>query len=312
MRRVFVSVALVILLVAAGLGVYFGVFHRQGTVPERTGAEQPGGVSEETVVGSPVGVAEPAAVEEPSAEESSTETAATVERVIDGDTFVLTTGEEVRLIGFNTPEEERNCYLLAKERLEGLVQGKDVRLEPGLEDRDQYGRLLRYVFVDDVSVTEVMVREGLGYVYVVGEGLKYQAELEEAERLAKQEGGCVWKASPECPGCIKIAAFHYDAEGDDCENLNDEFVIFVNTCNYTCVMTGWSVKDEASRPPFIFNELELGTNAKITLYTGFGEDTDTELYWGNTGYSCNAIWNNKGDTLFLRDGDGELVLEHKY
>lgn len=43
--------------------------------------------------------------------------------------------------------------------------------------------------------------------------------------------------------------------------------------------------------------------ATITVYTGGGTDTDSELYWG----SGSAIWNNDGDTASLYDGSGALV-----
>ncbi|ELZ40408.1 beta-lactamase [Halorubrum tebenquichense DSM 14210] len=46
----------------------------------------------------------------------------------------------------------------------------------------------------------------------------------------------------------------------------------------------------------------------MTLRTGSGTDTDTELYWG----SGSPIWNNAGDTVILSNADGEHVLEVSY
>jgi micrococcal nuclease len=58
-----------------------------------------------------------------------------VERVIDGDTFLLTNGEYVRLIGVDTPETkhpEKPLEYFGKEAYQftkGMVKEKEVRLE---------------------------------------------------------------------------------------------------------------------------------------------------------------------------------------
>lgn len=68
--------------------------------------------------------------------------------VIDGDTIRITLGsatEELRLIGINSPEGGE-CYSAeATARLVELVDGRQVVLLGDESDRDQYGRLLRYV-----------------------------------------------------------------------------------------------------------------------------------------------------------------------
>ena len=73
---------------------------------------------------------------------------ATVIRVVDGDTIVvLLNGQEeyVRYIGINTPEmgEEGSQYAF---QLNTYLVGDTVSLERDKSDRDQYGRLLRYVW----------------------------------------------------------------------------------------------------------------------------------------------------------------------
>jgi len=50
----------------------------------------------------------------------------------------------------------------------------------------------------------------------------------------------------------------------------------------------------------------------FTLYTGTGTNTNSALYWGRTSGNYAAIWNNGGDTLFLRDSNGNLVLSQSY
>ena len=100
--------------------------------------------------------------------------------------------------------------------------------------------------------------------------------------------------------------------GNDCYNLNDEYVAFKNSCPYSCELTSWTVKDDSSRKPYVFPDFVLERGTKVKLYTGCGTNIETELFWCSSGYGCNAVWNNDGDTLYLRNSDGELVLSHHY
>ncbi len=118
---------------------------------------------------------------------------ALVARVIDGDTIVLTDGERVRLIGVDSDEKGGECYEEAKQRMQELVEGKDVLLEKDITNRDKYGRLLRYIYVDDVFVNLVMVEEGLAQVYTFKPDVKYVKQFEDALRVARDGNGCLWK-----------------------------------------------------------------------------------------------------------------------
>jgi len=87
-----------------------------------------------------------------------------VEYVNDGDTFVASLDgreESVRIIGIDTPEYGECGYEEAREALSGWVEGRAVILIPGATtDRDQYGRLLRYVEVDGTDVGLWLVETG--------------------------------------------------------------------------------------------------------------------------------------------------------
>jgi endonuclease YncB( thermonuclease family) len=73
-----------------------------------------------------------------------------VARVIDGDTVVLATGDHVRLIGIDTPEQGHCGYDEASAHLRSLVAGRAVTLTAGArDDVDVYGRRLRYVDLPD-------------------------------------------------------------------------------------------------------------------------------------------------------------------
>ena len=233
-----------------------------------------------------------------------------VSRVIDGDTIELQNSGSVRLLGINTPERGQFYYTEATERLRELVEGKTIRLEKDVSDKDQYGRLLRYVHIDNIFVNLEMVKEGYAHVYFISPNTKYVNLFTEAEMVAKNTEIGIWQYS-DLSKCIGISYFHWNAEGYDCNNLNDEYVIFSNSCSYSISMNDWTVKDEATHA-YTFPKFTLAAAYSVTLYTGSGTDTLTELYWRSSGKSCNAIWNNDGDTLYLRDNEGKLVLSYSY
>ncbi|MDD2655601.1 MAG: lamin tail domain-containing protein [Candidatus ainarchaeum sp.] len=112
--------------------------------------------------------------------------------------------------------------------------------------------------------------------------------------------------------CISISQLNSDAEGNDCDNLNGEYVVITNSCSRPCNLTGWTVKDASSRNSYVFPSFVLQNTSSASLYTGCGADTATQLYWCSSGYACNAIWNNDGDTLYMIDSQGSPVLSYSY
>ena len=126
---------------------------------------------------------------------TSTPEAATVTRVIDGDTIVIDTGQRVRYIGIDTPEvyPEQEAYgMEAWQANRELVEGRKVRLERDVSETDKYGRLLRYVYVEDTLVNAELVRRGLAEARAYPPDTKYQQLLEQAEEEARQAGRGMW------------------------------------------------------------------------------------------------------------------------
>jgi micrococcal nuclease len=118
--------------------------------------------------------------------------AKTVTDVIDGDTFKIG-GRPVRLIGINSPELGEPCSYEAKDELTKLVLGKEVRLESDAGNKDIYGRLLRYAYVQGTFVNEEMVRLGMAKIEEIAPNVKYSDRLSEAEAKARKSKRCVWK-----------------------------------------------------------------------------------------------------------------------
>jgi micrococcal nuclease len=127
---------------------------------------------------------------------------ATVASVTDGDTLRLRDGRRVRLLQIDAPEQESECYGRAATRAlrrltpPGSVIG--LRSDPGLDDRDQHGRLLRYVVRGGTAVNLELVRRGAAVPYFFrGERGVHAGVLVSAARRARREHLGLWGA---CPG----------------------------------------------------------------------------------------------------------------
>ncbi|UCD20065.1 MAG: thermonuclease family protein, partial [candidate division WOR-3 bacterium] len=72
------------------------------------------------------------------------------------------------------------------------IMNKDVRLERDLTDRDDYGRLLRYVFVGDLNVNAEMVRLGYAELRFYPPDTLYAALMREMEKLAIRNRHGLW------------------------------------------------------------------------------------------------------------------------
>lgn len=82
---------------------------------------------------------------------------AIVARVIDGDTFELTDGRKVRVLGIDSCESDTPGGDLATAKARELLVGSvGLRAEPGV-DEDGFGRLLRYVQTSSGDFGQAMV-----------------------------------------------------------------------------------------------------------------------------------------------------------
>jgi len=72
-----------------------------------------------------------------------------VSQVIDGDTFVLESGETIRFADIDTPEINETGYTEAKNYVKGLVEGKTVYLDiDDVSRTDGHDRLVCVVYFD--------------------------------------------------------------------------------------------------------------------------------------------------------------------
>jgi micrococcal nuclease len=140
----------------------------------------------------------------------------TVVRVVDGDTIWVEDdrGEQykIRIIGVDAPETEKEdqegepfaeeAYAFAKETLSDRV----VYLERDVSDTDQYGRLLRYVWLEKpadgdqetferLNFSAILIRGGYARVVAYGEDTRYESELRALEKLARGDRLGMWAYS---------------------------------------------------------------------------------------------------------------------
>ena len=142
----------------------------------------------------------------------------TVARVIDGDTIVvrLASGveESVRLLGINAPEAGECLADEAAEALAELLANQRVRLEPDTTDRDEFGRLLRYVHAGRTHVNAELVDSGLALSRAVPPDTQRQAELDASEQDARDRDRGQWApdaCGPTSAAVVRIAMIEPDA-----------------------------------------------------------------------------------------------------
>jgi micrococcal nuclease len=150
-----------------------------------------------------------------------------VARVLDGDTAELQGGDRVRLLGVDTPEKGEPLYREAQEYLADVAVGRTARLSFADRRRDNYGRLLSFLYVDTLLVNEAILAQGLGYLYLFEENHsapEFQ-RLQKAQQTAIRSKRGVWaiKRSPESYYVAKVGSYRFHRPGcASVENLRPD------------------------------------------------------------------------------------------
>jgi micrococcal nuclease len=131
----------------------------------------------------------------PPSDLSGGEQFASVVYVVDGDTIDVRLSnnqpEKVRYIGVNTPESNEPCYNEATQANRFFVEGKTVRLVADRGERDPYGRLLRYVYVDNLFVNRALIEQGYGETVYYSPNRAFLETFKQLEREARAANrGC--------------------------------------------------------------------------------------------------------------------------
>ncbi|MEC9487521.1 MAG: thermonuclease family protein [Prosthecochloris sp.] len=107
--------------------------------------------------------------------------------VFDGDSFVLQKNrhhEEFRLYGIDCPEQEQPFGEPARAFTDSMLSAGTIRIER--LEQDVYGRTVARVFVDQQSLNEALLFNGLGWHYTFFSDDEHYAELERLARLASK------------------------------------------------------------------------------------------------------------------------------
>ncbi|NBV54703.1 MAG: hypothetical protein EBR79_03210 [Proteobacteria bacterium] len=125
-----------------------------------------------------------------------------VVEVYDGDTFVLATGEKVRLLDVNTPEVGHRGRIdeplaqAARGFTVGMISGSEVRVVLGAKRMDKYKRYLGQVYLPDGQwLNGELVRTGLAHVYSFADNADRVVDLLPLERLARLEKLGLWSTT---------------------------------------------------------------------------------------------------------------------
>jgi hypothetical protein len=239
-----------------------------------------------------------------------------VERIIDGDTVVITdyglqitdkirgkisdVGDQksevrVRMLGINSPEKGEVGSDEAQAFLEEMILGERVRLYFDGAKTDRYGRTLAYIFLNGENVNLESVRQGFSNFYFPAGKQRFYGDFVDAWRecLLSDMGICQ-KAKLEAGNqklelgqedkrfCIRIEMI----------DVKEQVIIIRNGCRTDVDLNGWSIKDEG-RKKFVFGEEILKSgNVRILYADDFGK-----------GY----VWTKSGDSAFLRNEENLLV-----
>ncbi|GDX80378.1 hypothetical protein LBMAG42_21890 [Deltaproteobacteria bacterium] len=232
---------------------------------------------------------------------------AVVSAVYDGDTMTLSTGDKVRLKWVNTPElkppEEYGQE--ARELTASLVLQKQVKLL-GSGARDGYGRLLAGVDIDGKNLSIAILEAGLGHVFLIPPDDTDMAPFMAAQERARGARRGIWSTA-RFQGALHITSFHANADGDDRENVNGEYLRICNISPSPLDLSGYRIAD-VSGNNWEFPAALVPVGQTVKLHSGKGVNlvdaaAQIELYLGN----LDPIWNNGADRATIYDRYGRVV-----
>ena len=244
----------------------------------------------------------------------------TVREVIDGDTIVLHDGRKVRYLGINAPERRQPYAREGTNANRRMVTGLPVRLEFDQVRADRHGRLLAYVYAtkcevrgakcgQEILVNEQLLAEGLAHVFFMPPNTRFTERFLQVQEKAHTAKRGMWKA---VRGPLKITRIEPKGNAEEGKEALGEFVRIANIADRSLDVSGYSIADRDGHR-YEFPSAQLRPGYVLTLVTGEGQDRRDQvgpvtLYWN----SRAGVWNDRGDTAYLRDPKGEVVDRFEY
>jgi micrococcal nuclease len=277
---------------------------------------------------------------------------ARVVQVIDGDTIEVEIDGQVRTVrylGVDCPEPDSDMGIVATDINRALVERRTVELEMDESDADEYGRLLRYVYVGGVLVNAELVRLGYAHAVTLSPDLAHADEFLQLEQTARLQGQGIWglegseppapptplpgrgpavppiptlvpptsSPAPASPTTPPAAAANVVVNPDCCQFDSPGDDNFSKEEEYVCLTTsGGQAADmtgwylcDEYGWGYTFPPFTLAPGATVRVRTGCGTNSTTDLYWCK---DETAVWNNGGDTVLLFDAQGNQVAQYSY
>jgi hypothetical protein len=103
----------------------------------------------------------------------------------------------------------------------------------------------------------------------------------------------------------KIVAIYFDSPGSDTgsnASLTAEWVQIRNSTSTTKTLTNWTLRDKSNHV-YVLPSFTLRAGATAKIHSGHGTKSAANLYWNQSWY----VWNNTGDTAYLRNAAGKAV-----
>ena len=126
-----------------------------------------------------------------------------VRRVLEGDFIQLANGDKIHYLGIDAPDKKSPFFQEAQSANKRLVEGKEVTLRYGLEERDIDGTWLAYVYSEGIFVNQELVLEGQALVTPLTNEERILPDLIRAEHEAQREKRGVWKDASIDPYSIR-------------------------------------------------------------------------------------------------------------
>ena len=105
---------------------------------------------------------------------------------------------------------------------------------------------------------------------------------------------------------LRFHGAQYDSPGKDTRSnasLNNEWISLVNTGTAAVNLNGYTIRDKANHVYTVGAVTIAANGGRLWLHTGKGTNTTKNRYWAGGAY----IWNNTGDTAYLRKPNGTTV-----
>jgi len=117
--------------------------------------------------------------------------------------------------------------------------------------------------------------------------------------------GLLLAAPAEAASAVQLHRVYYNSPGSDTRSnasLNGEWVQLFNTARTSRQLKGYKLRDKTGYT-YTFGSFALGGRKSVYVHTGKGTNNSTHRYWGRSAY----VWNNTGDTAYLRYPDGSAA-----